>query len=56
MGNHALLQQIFPHPGIERVSLMSPPLADGSFTTNATWAALQVWLISFSVIVFKVYS
>ena len=26
-----------PHPGIEPASLMSPALADGFFTTSATW-------------------
>ena len=31
----------FPHPGIEPVSLMSPALADGFFTTSATWEAQQ---------------
>ena len=28
-----------PHPGIEPVSLMSPALAGGFFTTSATWEA-----------------
>ena len=28
-----------PDPGIEPVSLMSPALASGFFTTNATWEA-----------------
>ena len=28
-----------PHPGIEPVSLMSPALAGGVFTTSATWEA-----------------
>ena len=28
-----------PHPGIEPESLMSPALAGGLFTTNATWEA-----------------
>ena len=27
-------------PGIEPMSLMSPALADGFFTTNTTWEAL----------------
>ena len=31
-----------PNPGVEPTSLMSPPLADGSFTTSATWEALNV--------------
>ena len=30
-----------PNPGIEPVSLMSPALAGGFFTTSATWGALQ---------------
>ena len=29
-----------PDPGIEPVSLMSPALAGGFFTTSATWEAL----------------
>ena len=29
-----------PNPGIESVSLMSPALADGFFTTSDTWEAL----------------
>ena len=29
-----------PDPGIELMSLMSPALAGGFFTTNATWEAL----------------
>ena len=28
-----------PNPGIELVSLMSPALAGGLFTTSATWGA-----------------
>ena len=28
-----------PHPRIKPMSLMSPPLADGFFTTSATWEA-----------------
>ena len=28
-----------PNPGIEPLSLMSPALADGFFTNNATWEA-----------------
>ena len=28
-----------PGPGIKPVSLMSPALADGFFTTSATWEA-----------------
>ena len=31
-----------PHPGIEPMSLMSPALIDGFFTTIAPWEA-QVW-------------
>ena len=45
-----------PDPGIEPVSLMSPALAGGFFTTGATWEALLVewlwqitWAISASV-------
>ena len=36
MGCHALLQGIFPDPGIKPVS---PALAGRFFTTNATWRA-----------------
>ena len=40
VGCHALLQGIFlTDPGIEPTSLMSPALADGFFTTSATWEA-----------------
>ena len=28
-----------PDPGVETVSFMSPALADGLFTTSATWKA-----------------
>ena len=31
-----------PNPGIEAVSLMSPELAGGFFTTRATWEVLMV--------------
>ena len=37
MGCYALLQGIFLNPRVELTSLMSPALADGFFTTNATW-------------------
>ena len=40
VGCHFLLQGIFPNPGIEPVSLMSPALAGASFTTSATWESL----------------
>ena len=30
-----------PNPGVEPVSLMSPALAGGFFTTSATWEALD---------------
>ena len=29
----------FPHPGIKTMSLASPALAEGFFTTNTTWEA-----------------
>ena len=32
-----------PNPGIELVSLLSPALADGFFTTRTTWEALVLW-------------
>ena len=31
-----------PDPGIKPTSLKSPALADGFFTTSATWEALQL--------------
>ena len=34
-GNH-------PQPGIEPMSLMSPALAGGFFTTRATWKSQQI--------------
>ena len=45
VGCHALLQGIFPNPGIELESLTSPALAGGFFTTSATWEA-QFFIIS----------
>ena len=33
-----------PSPGIESTSLASPALADGFFTTSATWEALKYGL------------
>ena len=36
-----------PDPGIEPVSLMSPALAGGFFTTSATWEAPLTWSIYF---------
>ena len=33
--------QNLPDPGIQRVSLMSPPLAGGFFNTSATWEACR---------------
>ena len=43
-GCYALLQGIFPNPGIECES-QSPELAGGFFTTSATWEA-QFFIIS----------
>ena len=36
-GCHALLQGDLPNPGIQPVSLLSPPLAGGFFTTSTIW-------------------
>ena len=36
VGCHALLQGLFPHPGIKPSSLMAPALAGGFFTTIST--------------------
>ena len=33
-----------PDPGIKRVPLTSPALADGFFTTSATWEAVHLFL------------
>ena len=38
-GSRALLQGNLPDPGVESASLMSPALAGGFFTTNATQEA-----------------
>ena len=38
---HALLQRYPPNPGIEPMSLMSPALAGGFFTTGATQEAQE---------------
>ena len=35
VGCHSLLQEIFPDPGINPVSLASPSLAGGFFTTES---------------------
>ena len=37
VGCHLLCQGELPNPGIEPLSLMSPALADGFFTTSTTW-------------------
>ena len=42
MGCHALLQGIFPTQG-SSPGLMSPALADGFFTTSATWEVQKNW-------------
>ena len=39
-----------PNPGIEPMSLMSPALAGGFFTTNATWEALK-GLLSYNEVI-----
>ena len=42
-----------PDPGIKPISLMSPALADGFFTTNASWKAHNddyMLLIQFAII------
>ena len=44
---HALLQGIFLTHGSNTMSLMSPALAGGFFTPNATWEALT-WLYMIS--------
>ena len=37
-----------PNPGIEPMSLMSPSLIDGFFTTSATWEAQLLYSVQFS--------
>ena len=37
-----------PKPGIEPMSLMSPSLIDGFFTTSATWEAQLLYSVQFS--------
>ena len=39
---HALLQENLPNPEIEPMSLMSPALAGGFFTSSTTWEALTM--------------
>ena len=42
VGFHDLLSpRDLPNPGIEPISLTSPALAGGFFTTTATWEALE---------------
>ena len=47
-----------PNPGIEPVSLMSPILAGGFFTTSATWKVPELFIVFsyYSSVVFKIYS
>ena len=42
VGCHALLQENCSNPGIKPISLTSPALAGGCFTTVSTWAAICV--------------
>ena len=42
VGCHALLQRIFPDPGIEPVSLTSPALAGEFFTTSPIWVPQEL--------------
>ena len=41
MGCHFFLQGNLPNPGIEPVSLVSPALAGGLFTTMPPWEAMS---------------
>ena len=41
---HALPPRDLPNPGIKPVSLISPALVDGFFTTSATWEAQMFFL------------
>ena len=43
----------FPKPGIQPPSLMSPALAEGFFTTSATWEAPYIMICIFLFIVKK---
>ena len=38
-----ILEWDLPNPGIKPLSLMSPALAGGFFTTSATWEALSFY-------------
>ena len=38
------MMEDLPDPGIKPVSLMSPALAGGFFTTSATWEALLEYM------------
>ena len=38
-----------PDPGIEPMSLMTPALAGGFFTTSATWESLEQCLINIHI-------
>ena len=42
VGCHALLQRIFPDPGIKPVSLTSPALAGEFFTTSPIWVPQEL--------------
>ena len=43
VGCHFLLQEIFLISGSNQPRLMYPTLADGFFTTTATWEAHTIW-------------
>ena len=42
VGCHSLLQGIFPNPGIELASLVSPVLPGVFFITGTTWEAWEM--------------
>ena len=44
-----------PDPGIKPMTLMSPALAGGFFTTSATWEALVLWLRSVNMLVSEIF-
>ena len=52
-GLPCLLPGNLPDPGTESTSLMSPELADGFFTTSATWEAPRTH--TYTVVLFVFY-
>ena len=49
VGCQALLQENLPDPGTEPVSLTSPALAGGFFTTGATWEDCSSAILQYKI-------